>query len=108
MRKSPSLVPHHHTAVYIVLDDFGRLGRAYRETDENEADERTIIENFLAGQYWRPVKVVAFNSDERWSCDVSEIIAHEVAERANSEGRKLSHGTRAFLKTYLAHVADER
>src|SRR5712671_4752500 len=31
---APSLVPSE--TVYIVLDDFGKLGRAYRETDENE------------------------------------------------------------------------
>jgi len=28
------VVPNHH-AVHVVLDDFGKLGRAYREADEN-------------------------------------------------------------------------
>ena len=55
MRKnSPSLVPPqpaYGTTVYIVLDDFGpKLSRAYCETDEAEADEKTIIENMISGQ----------------------------------------------------------
>ena len=33
--------------VYLVLDDFGKHGRAWRESDENDADERTVIENLL-------------------------------------------------------------
>jgi hypothetical protein len=96
--------PSHDRTVYIVLDDFGRLGRAYRETDESEADERTIIDNLLSGQYSRPVRVVAFNTDDRSSFDVSEDIAHAVAERAISEGRHLSEATRQFLDDHLAHV----
>jgi hypothetical protein len=96
--------PNHDRTVYIVRDDFGEVGRAYRETDEAEADERTIIDNFLSGQYSRPVRVVAFNTDEGSSRDVSEDIAHVVVERANSEGRHLSEGTRQFLEDHLAHV----
>jgi hypothetical protein len=110
MGRSPPLAPgapHHDRTVHVVLDDFGELGRAYRETDEAEADERTIIDNFLSGQYSRPVRVVAFNTDEGSSRDVSEDIPHAVAEQANSESRELSEGTRAFLETYLAHVVDE-
>jgi hypothetical protein len=51
------------------------LGRAYRETDEGDADELTIIENFINGEYSRPVRVVAFNTHEGWSRNVTEEIA---------------------------------
>jgi hypothetical protein len=47
--------------VYLVLDDFGRLGRSYRETDEAKADVETVISNMLAGDYSKPVRVVEFN-----------------------------------------------
>jgi hypothetical protein len=96
--------PNDEGTVYIVLDDLGVLGRVYRETAEDEADERTIIHKFLTGQYVRPIRVVAFHTDDRSSCDVSEDIAHAVAERADSEGRHLSEGTRQFLEVNLAHV----
>jgi hypothetical protein len=40
------------------------LGRAYVEADETDADETTIIENLLSGQYSHPVRVIAFNTVE--------------------------------------------
>jgi hypothetical protein len=66
---APGAPLHGHT-IYIVLDDFGELGRAYRETDETEANERKTIENFLTGQYERPVRVVAFNTGDHMSRDM--------------------------------------
>jgi hypothetical protein len=113
MRTSPPLAPGaplHDTTAYIVVDDFGDLGRAYRETDEADADARTIIDDILCGQFSRPVRVVAFNTAEQWSKDVSEVIARAVAERARNEGRTLSEGTRGFLADYLqeAEIPIER
>jgi hypothetical protein len=60
--------------VHILLNDFGPLGSAYVETDEAEADEATIVENILGGQYSHPVRVVAFNTAEGWSRDVTEVL----------------------------------
>jgi hypothetical protein len=51
------------------------------------------------------VRVVVFNTDEGSSRNVSEDIAHAVAERADSEGRELGESTREFLEAYLSHVA---
>jgi hypothetical protein len=42
-------------------NDFGPLGRAYVETDETQADDATIIDNILRGEYSCPLRVVAFN-----------------------------------------------
>ena len=53
-----------------MLNDFGRLGRAYVETDEVKADEATIVENILSGQYSQPLRVVAFNTAEGWASTV--------------------------------------
>ena len=43
--------PDFNFTVYVVLNDFGYLGRAYVETDETEADEAAIVENILRGEY---------------------------------------------------------
>jgi hypothetical protein len=60
---SPSIAPYDgHEDVYIVLDDFGSLGRAWRETAEAGADRATLVRNLLDGHYENPVRVVAFNS----------------------------------------------
>jgi hypothetical protein len=49
MRKSnwtPSIVPKcADQNVYLVVDDFGRNGRSYRETDADTADLETLIIN---------------------------------------------------------------
>jgi hypothetical protein len=71
------LLPYDVT-VYLVLDDFGEIGRAYRETDEARADFKSVIEDLRTGQFSRPVRVVAFNTAEGWSRDVSEGIAREL------------------------------
>jgi hypothetical protein len=44
--QSPSIVPHANQDTYLVLDDFGgRLGRAWREIDEEDTDRETLIRN---------------------------------------------------------------
>jgi hypothetical protein len=82
MRTSPSIAPHDgHEDVYIVLDDFGSLGRAWRETDEAGANRAALVRNLLDGQYEHPVRIVAFNTTEGWSRDVSVDIADELRRR---------------------------
>jgi hypothetical protein len=63
------LVPdgQYNVTVHIVLEDFGKLGRAYRETDEARADLRSLIEDMLSGEFTRPMRVGAFNTDEGWA-----------------------------------------
>jgi hypothetical protein len=76
MRRSnwtPSIVPSgHDQTVYLVADDFGRVGRAWREADYDGTDLETVIQDMLSGQYTKPIRVIAFNTAERWSEDVSE------------------------------------
>jgi hypothetical protein len=78
-----TLVPEDntHRDVYLVLDDFGRLGRAWRETDEAATDRATLVRNLLEGQYENPVRIVAFNTAEGWSRDVTIDIANELRRR---------------------------
>lgn len=47
-------VPSDDVTVYLVLEDFGQLGRAFLETDIGEADRETIIRNFISGEYEKP------------------------------------------------------
>ena len=98
---SPSLVPSFDVTVYLVLDDFGKLGRSYLETDEDKADLDTVIRNMLAGEYRKPVRVVAFNTGEFWSRDVSEDVAWEVIKRAVDTGNVLPDATHNFVASYL-------
>lgn len=100
-KSSPPLVPGQADVdVYLVLDNFGRLGRAYRETDEAEADRQTIIGNLITGHYHCPERVVTFNTVENFARDVSEDIARAVAAHVRYGG-KLSPGTLHFLAVHL-------
>jgi hypothetical protein len=97
-----SLVPtNFDVTVHIVLDDFGKAGRAYRETDEAQATFETIVDDLLTGQYSNPVRVVAFNTAEGWSRDVSEDVAREVVRRVVEDGRALAASSRQFIETYV-------
>jgi len=75
---TPGLVPHFDVTVHIVLDDFGKAGRVYRETDEAEASFESVSDDLITGQFNNPVRVIAFNTAEGWSRDVSEDVAREV------------------------------
>ena len=81
MRVSPSFAPDDGRDVYIVLDDFGSLGRSWRETDEAGANRAALVRNLLDGQYENPVRIVAFNTSEGWSRDVTVDIADELRRR---------------------------
>jgi len=93
MSFSPSIVPDGADQdVYLVLNQFGeRLGRAWCETDEEDADYRTIIRHLLEGQYSNPVRVVAFNTAEGWSRDVSDDVEDELRERCANRGEVPSY-----------------
>jgi hypothetical protein len=58
---SPSIVPEDTDRdVYIVLDDFGRLGRAWRVTDDTQADRGTLMRHLLEGQFWMNKSLACF------------------------------------------------
>lgn len=84
MTRSPSIVPlvAADQDVYLVLEDFGsRLGRAWCETAEEDTSRATLVRRLIDGQYERPSRIVAFNTAEGWSRDVTTDIADELRRR---------------------------
>ena len=95
--RSPSIVPSNaERDIYLVLEDFGHTGRAWRETDEADTERAALIQHLLEGQYTNPVRIVAFNTAEGWSRDATEEIVRELRERCADEGR-VPHSLEAFL-----------
>jgi hypothetical protein len=92
------LIPTQDLTVYAVLEDFGKHGAAWREIDELRADQQSIIEGILRGEYERVLRVIAFNADEGWARDVTRDIALKVARAARQHERKMSALTREFLE----------
>ena len=99
---TPSIVPNgHDQTVYIVLNDFGQLGRAYCEASEDRSDLETTISDLIAGQYNNLVRVIAFNSAERWSEDVSEDIARKIMRRLGLAGDEWPSSLEGFIDRHL-------
>ena len=100
--RTATLVPKltDGVTVYLVLNDFGPLGRAYVETDKAKASERDVISDISSGQHSKPIRVVGFNTAEGWSRDVTEDIAEALLERDASEG-DLSESARTFVRRVL-------
>ena len=90
--------------MHIVLDDFGRAGRAYRETDAEGASFDVVVDDLLSGQFTNPVRVVAFNTAEGWMRDVSKDVAREMLMRAADRGVPLADRVRRFVDRYVDEV----
>ena len=105
MGRSPSIVPHapvNHD-VYLVLEDFGgRLGCAWCETAEEDANRATLVRHLVEGQYEHPVRIVAFNPIEGWSRDVTADIADEI-RRGFVELDDVAPSLLAFLDRAAGH-----
>jgi hypothetical protein len=98
---TPSIVPHgYDQTVYLVVDRFGGLGTAYCETDVVRTDLETTITDLMSGQFSDPVRVVAFNTAERWAQDVSKDIALEIQSRSDIDGHDVPEAVRDFVDTY--------
>jgi len=98
---SPRIAPHGaDQTVYLVIDRFGGLGTVYRETEVERADLETIITDLMSGQFNDPVRVVAFNTLEHWSEDVSEDIATEIQTRCDIEGVAVPEHIHDFVAGY--------
>ena len=78
---APTAPAYNSVTTYIVLNDFGpNLGRAYVETDEAQADQKSIVENMITGQD----------------------IARAVADNLEAEGRAIKDdGVRCFVERQL-------
>lgn len=102
-RWTPSIVAAgNDQTVYLVADDFGKIGRAWRETDFEATDRETVMQDLLTGQYHSPIRVVAFNTAERWSEDVSEDVVHELRRRFDLQLRAVPSNIRDFVDRHEA------
>ncbi len=98
MRTSPSIVPRE-TDTYLVLDDFGWIGCCWRETDKGSTDREALIRALVDEEFTKPVRIVAFNTAEGWSRDVTVDIANELRRRYGEFG-ELPESMLDFVNAY--------
>lgn len=101
MRTSPSIVPRDDDRdTYFVMDDLGRLGRVWHETDPDRTEREAVIRDLLDGQYSNPVRVISFNTAEGWSRDASGEIAEALRRRCELEQREPPSSIEGFLERF--------
>jgi len=101
MTDTPSLVPVSESSdVYFVLDELPTFGRVWRELSEEAANKQTVLNLIANGEFHEPLRIIAFNTAEGWSRDVTGEIAEELLEREASEG-DLSQSARMFVGRLL-------
>jgi hypothetical protein len=82
---------------YLVVDRLGRLKGVERETEVERSDIETVIVDLIAGQFNDPACVIAYNTLEHWSQDISEDIALEIQSRFDIEGSAVPEHIRDFV-----------
>jgi hypothetical protein len=110
MRKTgwtPSIVPNEYDqTVYLVVDELGKAGRVWREADVEDTDLEAVILDLLEGQFKDPIRVVAFNSAEKWSEDVSGDIAQELRRRCDHQLRDVPFFLQDFVDPHEGRYHD--
>jgi hypothetical protein len=100
---SSSAVPYGaDQTVYVVVD---RFGRTEGETEIERADLETVVNEFMAGTFVDPVRVVAFNTLEHWSQDLSSVVAAEIQARCDIEGMPIPDHVQDFVARYAQALA---
>jgi hypothetical protein len=98
-----SIVPYGaDQTVYLVIDRFGGLGNVYRETEVERTDFEAVVADLMSGQFNDPVRVIAFNTLEHWSRDVSQDAAVEIQTRCDIEGLAIPEHIQDFVATYAS------
>jgi hypothetical protein len=89
-----------------VANDFGKLGRAWAESDYEGTDLGSVVQDLFTGQYKKPIRVIAFNTAERWSEDVSEGVACELRSRCDLQVRDVPFYLQDFTDRYEGRYHD--
>lgn len=98
---TPSTVPYGaDQTMYLVIDKRGHHGGVYRETEVERSDLETVMADLMAGQFNEPIRVVAFNTLEHWSKDVSPEIAREIVACCDSNGSGVPDHLADFVERY--------
>jgi hypothetical protein len=97
---TPSIVPSKDHDACLVIDDLGKLGLIYCESDVDTADVETVIEDLLDGQYSNPVRIIAFNIADGWSRGISAQVAGELRRRCDLQLRDIPSSIQDFVERH--------
>ena len=96
---SPDVVPYGADQTIYVVVDAGHDGRERRVEVE---DLERVVEAFMAGQFRDPLRVLAFNTLEHWSQDLSSDVAREIQTRCDIDAVAAPEHLMDFLERHAA------
>lgn len=76
------------------------------EADVEDTDLEAVIFDLLEGQYKNPLRVVGFNTVEKWSQDVSADVAHELRRRCDLQLRDVPFFLQDFVDRHEGRYSD--
>jgi hypothetical protein len=99
---TPSIVPgrDNDQDACLVIDDLGKLGLIYCESDVETADVENVIEDLLDGQYYNPIRVISFNVVDGWSRGISAQVVTEVRRRCDLQLRDVPSSIQDFVERH--------
>ena len=98
----PPSVPYGaDETIFVVVENTGSP-----EREVERSDLETVVADLLAGQFEDPVRVLAFNTLEHWSKDLSADVAREIQARCDSDGVPLPDHLKDFVEGTGAALED--
>jgi hypothetical protein len=105
---SPDAVPYGaDRTVFMVVDSLGTSESSGQEAQVEHEDFETVLIGFITGRFRDPVRVLAFNTLEHWSQDISSDVAREIQARCDIDGIPVPEHVRDFLERHTTPSGDE-
>ena len=97
---APPAVPYGaDETVFVVIENSGAPGSVHREVERTDLE--TIVADLLAGQFADPIRVLAFNTLEHWSKDISGDVAREIQCRCDIDGSDVPSYLAGFIELHI-------
>jgi hypothetical protein len=87
--------------IYLVVDGFGPQDTSGPNNENERTDLETVVADLLSGRFHDPIRVVAFNTLEHWSSDISADIALEIQSRCDGDGLDVPQYLAGFMERHV-------
>ena len=99
MTGMPSTVPYGaDQTLYLVMESVGPEGLGF-QTSVERSDLDSVIADLLSARFSNPVEIIAFNTLEHWTADVSKNVAEEILCRCDMDGTPVPE----YLEDFVAN-----
>jgi hypothetical protein len=97
----PHAVPYGaDRTIYVVVDGCASPESGEQERQIEREDFEAVVSQLIAGQFSDPQRVLAFNTLEHWSQDVSSDVAREIVARCDMDAIPVPEHLEDFLDKY--------